>query len=133
MLYNRIMVFGSTSTDLGLPATTFGPRAPGAPGAPAATGPATKELPKTAPRTKTQVAPPWNVIVHDDPITLMSYVTMTLKRVFGYSQSKAHRLMMEVHESGKSIVWTGARENAEMYLTKLHAAQLLATIEKVDT
>jgi ATP-dependent Clp protease adaptor protein ClpS len=94
--------------------------------------PATKVRPRVATRTKTETAPPWNVIVHDDPVTLMSYVTATLKRIFGYSQGEAHRLMMQVHTTGKSIVWTGAKEKAEVYLTKLHAAQLLATIEKVS-
>lgn len=79
-----------------------------------------------------KLATPWNVIVHDDPITLMLYVTSTLQRIFGYDREKAHRLMMEVHTSGRSVVWTGAREEAEMYVLKLHAAQLLATMEKVQ-
>lgn len=92
----------------------------------------TKTRPRTASKTKTELAPPWNVIVHDDPISLMSYVTVILKRVFGYSQAKAHKLMMEVHETGRSVVWTGEREKAELYLTKLHGAQLLATIERVS-
>ena len=80
-----------------------------------------------------KLAPPWNVIVHDDPITLMLYVTSTLRRIFGYPLEKAHRLMMEVHQKGRSIVWTGAREEAEMFVLKLHAAQLLATMELVES
>lgn len=83
-------------------------------------------------KPKTELAPPWNVIVHDDPVTLMTYVTVTLRQVFGYTQAKAHRLMMEVHTTGRSVVWTGDKEHAELYLTKLHAAQLLATIERVE-
>jgi len=77
----------------------------------------------------TSLAPPWNVIVHDDPVTLMVYVTMVLRRVFGYSQERAYELMMEVHKLGRSIVWTGAKEQAELYVHKLHAAQLLASME----
>ena len=88
---------------------------------------------ETVAETRTELALPWNVIVHDDPITLMTYVTMTLQRVFGYGRAKAHRLMREVHESGKAVVWTGDKERAELYLTKLHGAQLLATIERVDS
>lgn len=80
---------------------------------------------------RTKLAPPWNVIVHDDPITLMVYVTTTLQRIFGYPQEKAHAMMMEVHSKGRSIVWTGAREQAEHYVLKLHGAQLLATMEPV--
>jgi ATP-dependent Clp protease adaptor protein ClpS len=79
--------------------------------------------------TTTQLAPPWNVIVHDDPITLMVYVTMVLRKVFGYSESKAQALMMEVHTKGRSVVWTGARERAELYVHQLHAHQLLASME----
>lgn len=78
---------------------------------------------------KVLLARPWKVIVHDDPITLMAYVTMVLRKLFGYSQEKATELMMEVHRTGRSIVWTGAREQAEMYVVKLHAHQLLASME----
>jgi ATP-dependent Clp protease adaptor protein ClpS len=81
---------------------------------------------------ETELAPPWNVIVHDDPITLMSYVTMQFQRIFGYPYPKAFRHMMEVHNTGRSVLWTGAREQAEVYVQKLHAAQLLATLEGVD-
>jgi ATP-dependent Clp protease adaptor protein ClpS len=77
----------------------------------------------------TSLARPWKVIVHDDPITLMNYVVMVLRQVFGFAQEKAHRLMMEVHLNGRSVVWTGAREQAEMYVQKLHSHQLLATME----
>lgn len=84
------------------------------------------------PDVAARLAPPWNVIVHDDPITLMTYVTMALQRVFGYPREKAETLMMEVHRTGRSIVWTGAREQAELYVHKLHAAQLLATMEPVE-
>ena len=86
-------------------------------------------LEQEAVETQTRLAPPWNVIVHDDPITLMVYVTMVFQRVFGYSHDKAYRLMMEVHTEGRSVVWTGPRENAETYVQKLHSQQLLATME----
>ncbi|MCK6458587.1 MAG: ATP-dependent Clp protease adapter ClpS [Planctomycetes bacterium] len=79
--------------------------------------------------TERRLAPPWNVIVWNDPITLMSYVTLVFQRIFGYPLEKAQALMMEVHTRGRSIVWTGAREQAETYVQKLHAAQLLATME----
>ncbi len=82
--------------------------------------------------TDTDLAAPWNVIVHNDPINLMSYVTMVLQRVFGYPRTEAEKLMLEVHETGRSLVWTGAREQAEMYAHQLHGYQLLATIEKAD-
>jgi ATP-dependent Clp protease adaptor protein ClpS len=93
---------------------------------------ATKEQTETKTRPETSLAPPWNVIVHDDPVTLMTYVTRVFVQVFGYGQDKAHKLMMEVHQSGRSVVWTGAREQAEMYAQKLQAHHLLTTLEVVD-
>ena len=82
--------------------------------------------------TRVSLARPWNVIVHDDPVTLMGYVTLTLQRVFGYAHEKAHGLMMEVHTTGRSVVWTGERERAEVFVLKLHAALLRATMEQVE-
>jgi len=91
---------------------------------------AVAEAEKTEP--KEILATPWNVIVHNDPINLMSYVTMVLQRVFGYSRAKAERLMLEVHNKGRSLVWTGDREQAEFYVRQLHGYQLLATMERVE-
>jgi len=88
-------------------------------------------LEQEATKAQTRLAPPWNVIVHNDPITLMVYVTMVLRRLFGYSFPHAHGLMMEVHTRGRAVVWTGAREQAEIHLQRLHAAHLLATMEPV--
>jgi ATP-dependent Clp protease adaptor protein ClpS len=92
----------------------------------------TEEQTETDTKSKTRLAPPWNVIVHDDPVTLMSYVTNTFMEVFGYPREKAHRLMLEVHKTGKSVVWTGAREQAELYVQKLIGYHLLASLQQVD-
>lgn len=94
--------------------------------------PATKEQVETRSKTEPKLAPPWNVVVHDDPVTLMTYVTKVFVQVFGYSQDKARRLMMEVHTKGRSIVWTGAQEQAEVYCQKLQAHHLLTSLEVVE-
>ncbi len=73
---------------------------------------------------------PWNVVAHNDPINLMDYVAKVFMRVFGYTKQKAERHMMEVHKKGRSIVWTGGRERAELYVQQLHGFLLHATIEK---
>ena len=73
---------------------------------------------------------PWNVVVHNDPVNLMSYVTRTFQKVFGYSRERAEKHMLEVHQKGRSIVWTGVRERAEAYVEQLHGYLLLATLEK---
>ena len=73
---------------------------------------------------------PWQVVVHNDPVNLMSYVTMVFQRVFGYPREKAERHMLEVHHKGRSILWSGMRERAELYVQQLHGYLLLATLEK---
>ena len=75
---------------------------------------------------------PWHVVVHNDPVNLMSYVTMVFQRVFGYPRDKAEKHMLEVHHQGRSILWSGMREPAELYVQQLHGYLLLATIEKVS-
>lgn len=92
----------------------------------------TKEKTDTKTKPKVSLAKPWNVIVLDDPVTLMTYVTKVLMQVFGYSMDKSNRLMLEVHKRGRSIVWTGAREQAEVYAQKLQAHHLLASIDEVQ-
>jgi ATP-dependent Clp protease adaptor protein ClpS len=85
---------------------------------------------ETETRTNEALDVPWNVVVHNDPINLMMYVTMVFQRVFGYSRERAERHMLEVHHQGRSIVWTGLREPAEAYIQQLHGYLLLATLEK---
>ncbi|MDF1741901.1 MAG: ATP-dependent Clp protease adapter ClpS [Verrucomicrobiales bacterium] len=84
----------------------------------------------TLTETETDLDTPWNVIVYDDPVNLMNFVTLVLKRVFGYPQEKAESLMMEVHKAGKSVVWTGEREKAELYVQQLQSFQLLAAMKR---
>jgi ATP-dependent Clp protease adaptor protein ClpS len=83
-------------------------------------------------KAKVEIEVPWNVVVHNDPVNLMSYVTMVFQKVFGYSKEKAQKHMLEVHYNGRSIVWTGTRERAELYVQQLHGYLLLATLEKSD-
>jgi ATP-dependent Clp protease adaptor protein ClpS len=84
----------------------------------------------TKTRTGTELDVPWNVIVHDDPVNLMGYVTYVLMKIFGYDEKKATVLMMQVHQQGKSLVWTGQREKAEFYVQQLQAHQLKTSLEK---
>ena len=75
---------------------------------------------------------PWLVIVWNDPINLMSYVTWVFQKLFGYSFEKATKLMLDVHQKGKAVVTSGAREKAELDCYRLHAHGLWATISKSD-
>jgi ATP-dependent Clp protease adaptor protein ClpS len=75
---------------------------------------------------------PWLVIVWNDPINLMSYVTWVFQKLFGYSRAKATKLMLDVHHKGRAVVSSGAREKAELDCFRLHAHGLWATISKSD-
>jgi ATP-dependent Clp protease adaptor protein ClpS len=74
-------------------------------------------------------ARPWVVIVWNDPINLMSYVTFVLQKLFGYSLEKATALMLDVHHKGKAVVSSGTREQSELYVFRLHEHGLWATLE----
>ena len=73
---------------------------------------------------------PWIVIVWNDPVNLMSYVTFVLQKLFGYSNEKATALMLDVHHKGKAVVSNGTREVAEMHVFRLHEHGLWASMEK---
>ena len=73
---------------------------------------------------------PWVVIVWNDPVNLMSYVTLVFQKLFGYSLEKATELMMDVHEKGRAVVATCTREEAEMHVFRLHEHSLWATMER---
>jgi ATP-dependent Clp protease adaptor protein ClpS len=73
---------------------------------------------------------PWNVIVWNDPVTLMSYVVYVLRKLFGYDEPTATHLMLKVHHEGKAVVATEPRERAELYVQRLHAHGLQATLAR---
>jgi ATP-dependent Clp protease adaptor protein ClpS len=73
---------------------------------------------------------PWIVIVWNDPINLMSYVTYVLQKLFGYSRETATRLMLDVHHKGKAVVSSGTREKSEYDVSRLHAHGLWATLQQ---
>lgn len=72
----------------------------------------------------------WKVIVWDDPVNTMDYVVYVFRKLFGYDETKATRLMLEVHNEGRSVVADGPRERAEHDCYRLHHHGLWATIEK---
>jgi ATP-dependent Clp protease adaptor protein ClpS len=86
------------------------------------------------PTTDDAVRPdrPWVVIVWNDPINLMSYVTFVLQKLFGYSLEKATELMLDVHHKGRAVVSNGSREKAELDVFRLHEHGLWATMQQDD-
>jgi ATP-dependent Clp protease adaptor protein ClpS len=73
---------------------------------------------------------PWKVIVFDDPINLMTYVTYVFQKLFGYPFPQAHELMLQVHTTGKAVVASGPRERCELDVSRLHAHGLWASMER---
>ena len=80
----------------------------------------------------TETDGPWQTVVWNDPVNLMSYVTFVFQQYFGFSREKAERLMLQVHHDGRCIVSSGGREEMERDVRAMHEYGLWATLEKVD-
>ena len=90
----------------------------------------TKVLPET--NDKDDLASPWHVVIYNDPVNLMSYVSMVIQRIFGYPEGKARLMMLDVHQKGSCIVWTGEKERAEHYVQQIQSHQLLCQMRKAS-
>ena len=77
--------------------------------------PRTQSIPAKAAATELQLQDAWKVVVLNDPVNLMSYVVLVFRKVLGFDEARARRHMLEVHEKGRSVVWSGNREKAEAY------------------
>ena len=75
---------------------------------------------------------PWVVLVWNDPINLMSYVTLVFQKLFGHSKEKATELMLDVHHKGRAVVSNGTKEKCEADVARLHEHGLWATMQKDD-
>ena len=75
---------------------------------------------------------PWSTVVWNDPVNLMSYVTYVFETYFRYPRKKAEKLMLEVHNDGRSVVSTGSREEMERDVQAMHEYGLWATMQKAD-
>ncbi|CAN5567907.1 ATP-dependent Clp protease adapter ClpS [soil metagenome] len=72
---------------------------------------------------------PWIVLVWNDPINLMSYVTFVFQKLFGYSLEKATGLMLDVPHKGRAVVASGSRERCELDVFRLHEGGRWATMQ----
>ena len=88
--------------------------------------------PTLAPDEITFLAKPWVTIVWNDPVNLMSYVAFVFRKYFGYDKAKAEKLMLEVHNDGKSVVSSGSREEMERDVQAMHEYGLWATMDKAS-
>ena len=93
----------------------------------------THTLPEKETRTLLEKEGHWRVIVLNDPVNLMSYVVAVFKKIFGFDESTARKHMLEVHEQGRSVVWSGLREKAEAYAFTLQQWHLSAVLESDES
>jgi ATP-dependent Clp protease adaptor protein ClpS len=96
--------------------------------APGEVRPAGVEEPTSDEQSK--VERPWLVVVWNDPVNLMTYVTFVFQKLFGYSKEKATKLMLDVHYRGRAVVATGTAAEAERDVARLHSHGLSATLEQ---
>ena len=73
---------------------------------------------------------PWVTIVWNDPVNLMTYVSYVFRTYFGFARERAEELMMQVHENGRAVVASGAREEMERHVEAMHDFGLWATVGK---
>jgi ATP-dependent Clp protease adaptor protein ClpS len=76
---------------------------------------------------------PWQTVVWNDPVNLMSYVVHVFREYFGFSVDEATRRMMAVHHDGHAVVAEGAREQMELHARAMHEYGLWATVRKEST
>ena len=75
-----------------------------------------------------QTQRPWQTVVWNDPVNLMSYVVHVFREYFGFSVAQAENRMRAVHYEGHAVVAEGAREQMELHAQAMHDHGLWATI-----
>lgn len=73
---------------------------------------------------------PWQTVVWDDPVNLMSYVAHVFREYFGLGREDAQRLMLTVHNEGHAVVAQGPREQMELHARAMHDYGLWATVRQ---
>jgi len=76
---------------------------------------------KPVEKNKPKVLPPYAVILHNDDVNGFDHVISVLRKVFHYGRIKAARLTLEAHLKGRSIVWSGQLEHAELKADQIRA------------
>lgn len=74
----------------------------------------TPVLPREKEATQTRLLPPYNVVLLNDDYHSFEFVVEVLISVLGLSVEDAVAAMLEAHTRGRSVVWSGAKEVAEL-------------------
>ena len=86
---------------------------------------------KTA--AKKNKSPKYKVLLHNDPVNSMDYVTLTLREVVPQlSEQDAISIMLEAHNNGIGLIIVCDLEPAEFYAESLKSKGISSSIEKED-
>ena len=79
-------------------------------------------------RSRTQHAPRYRVLIHNDDVTPMEFVVSTLRSVFHKRMTEAVTIMLRAHTTGIAHVDTLPLEQAEFRVDQAHS---LARVQKL--
>ncbi len=93
--------------------------------------PQTVELPRTS-GPGSDLDAYWRVIVRNDDHNTFDHVASSLARVLpGVSVQQGYAFADAIHNAGQAIVWSGMKEQAELYWEQLNDAGLtMAPLEQ---
>ena len=78
-------------------------------------------------------SPKYKVLLHNDPVNSMEYVTVALREVVPQlSEQDAISIMLEAHNNGIGLVIVCDLEPAEFYSESLKSKGISSSIEKED-
>jgi ATP-dependent Clp protease adaptor protein ClpS len=70
--------------------------------------------PSEAHETRSAKVPPYHVVLENDDYHSFEFVVHVLIKALGYAKERAFQLMLQAHNSGRAVVWTGPKEVAEL-------------------
>jgi ATP-dependent Clp protease adaptor protein ClpS len=71
---------------------------------------------------QTELEPLYHVIIHNDDVTPMDFVTHVLKQIFFLAESDSVAVMLTAHYNGEALVQTLPKSEAERRINKAHFA-----------
>jgi ATP-dependent Clp protease adaptor protein ClpS len=75
--------------------------------------------PKEREETATRCIPPYHVVLENDDHHTMDFVVDVLRKVLGCTIEHAVQLMLQAHNTGRAIIWTGPKEVAELKVEQI--------------
>ncbi len=84
------------------------------------TGPKTREVTRTRPRTVAKRPPMFKVLLHNDHYTTMDFVVEVLRDIYQKPMLEAVNIMLSVHKSGAGLAGVYAAEIAETKIDRTH-------------